>query len=101
MEWPLSPPNNPLDIVILFPCDFGFGEFGDSSAREKNPFVREHWKLRLSSNHFGIPCISELIGIGKGQCSWAEYPDYQELGSFFTMRTMRTLKLREFTSFIS
>lgn len=42
------------------------------------PFLREYWRLTLPSGHFGIPCITELIGTERGQCSWDEYPDYQE-----------------------
>ena len=57
-----------------------------SVGLEKDPFLREYWKLRLPFGHFGIPCIIKLIGPERGQCSWDEYPDYREGTGFVPHR---------------
>lgn len=78
LEWPLSPFHLiSCRNIVLFPCDIAFSGFGCSSAQEKNHFLREYWKSRLPSGHFGIPCITEFIGTER-EGTWNEYPDYQE-----------------------
>ena len=61
---------------------FRFGELGDTSAQEKNPFLREYWELRLPSDHCGILGIGELMGTERTQCIEDEYPNFQEETGF-------------------